>query len=61
MEFCGNTREIMQHVLKMQPTSLLIKHIKGISRGVFTMQLSATSSILQLTVLNISTITIVHV
>jgi hypothetical protein len=44
MEFWGNTREIMQHVLKMQLTSLLIKHIKGISRGVFTVQLSAASS-----------------
>jgi hypothetical protein len=43
-ELWGNTREIMQHVLKMEQTSLLIKHIKGISRGVITLQLSATSS-----------------
>jgi len=43
-EFWGNTREIMQHILKMQHLSLLIKHIKGIFRGVFTVQLSATSS-----------------
>jgi hypothetical protein len=43
-EVWGNTREIMQHVLKMQSVSLLIQHKKGISRGAFTMQLSATSS-----------------
>jgi len=43
-EVWGNTREITQHVLKMQPMSLLIQHKKGISRSAFTMQLSATSS-----------------
>jgi len=42
MEFWGNTREIMQHVLKMQMKSLLIKHIKRVSRHVFIMPLSAS-------------------